>query len=224
MRELHVAGYNAENNSIILRDPTTKDEFSLPADDQLRAAARGDVPGMRQVKVEQSAIMRPSEIQELIRAGASTDDLADKAGMQRSRLENLARPILMERANMVRRAQESHPILADGPSDITLAMAVHTGLSGRGINYHDGTWDSWKTADGHWIIELRWEEGHADNTAHWRFQQDRSYAVTSPLDETGSELIDPDFVPRRPSNVTPISTWARRDCVTRRPARRRARN
>ena len=205
MRELHVAGYNAEENSIILRDPTTEEEFSVIADEQLRAAARGDVPGLRQVRVEKSNTMRPSEIQELIRAGASTDELADRAGMQRSRLDNLARPILMERANMVHRAQESHPILADGPSDITLAMAVHTGLSARGIDYHDGSWDSWKTADGHWIIELRWEEGHADNTAHWRFQQDRSYAVTSPIDETASELTDPSFVPSRPTNVTPIS-------------------
>lgn len=205
MRELHVASYNADENSIILRDPTTEEEFSVIADEQLRAAARGDVPGLRQVRVEKSNTMRPSEIQELIRAGASTDELADRAGMQRSRLDNLARPILMERANMVRRAQESHPILADGPSDITLAMAVHTGLSTRGIDYHDGSWDSWKTADGHWIIELRWEEGHADNTAHWRFQQDRSYAVTSPIDETASELTDPSFIPTRPSSVTPIS-------------------
>ncbi|ALE18714.1 hypothetical protein AL705_02375 [Lawsonella clevelandensis] len=205
MRELHVAGYNADENSIILRDPTTEEEFSVIADEQLRAAARGDVPGLRQVRIEKSNTMRPSEIQELIRAGASTDELADRAGMQRSRLDNLARPILMERANMVRRAQESHPLLADGPSDITLAMAAHTGLSTRGIDYHDGSWDSWKTADGHWIIELRWEEGHADNTAHWRFQQDRSYAITSPIDETASELTDPSFVPSRPTSVTSIS-------------------
>lgn len=205
MRELHVAGYDANENKIILRDSTNDDEFSIVADEQLRAAARGDVPGMCQVTVEKSNTMRPSEIQELIRAGASTDELADKAGMQRSRLENLARPILMERANMVRRAQESHPVLADGPSDITLAMAIHTALSARGIDYHDGSWDSWKTADGHWIIELRWEERHADNTAHWRFQQDRSYAVTSPIDETASELTDPDFSPHRLSTVAPIS-------------------
>ena len=29
MRELHVAGYNADENSIILRDPTTEEELSL---------------------------------------------------------------------------------------------------------------------------------------------------------------------------------------------------
>ncbi|WQD12617.1 MAG: septation protein SepH [Lawsonella clevelandensis] len=128
MRELHVAGYNADENSIILRDPTTEEEFSVIADEQLRAAARGDVPGLRRVRVGEIQHHASLEIQELIRAGASTDELADRAGMQRSRLDNLARPILMERANMVHRAQESHPILADGPSDITLAMAVHTGL------------------------------------------------------------------------------------------------
>ena len=52
MRELHVAGYNANENKIILRDSTNDDEFSIVADEQLRAAARGDVPGMCQVTVE----------------------------------------------------------------------------------------------------------------------------------------------------------------------------
>ena len=54
MRELHVAGYNANENKIILRDSTNDDEFSIVADEQLRAAARGDVPGMCQVTVEKS--------------------------------------------------------------------------------------------------------------------------------------------------------------------------
>lgn len=205
MRELHVTRFDSEDERVILSDPTTDEEFWVAADDELRKAAQGELPPPEDVKKDSAPKMHPSEIQELIRGGASTDELRERSGMQRNRLENLARPILMERANMVQRAQKSHPILASGPSEISLEMAVNTGLSMRGIAYSEASWDSWKTPEGHWIIELRWIDGRADNTAHWRFQQDRSYAVTSPLDDAATEITDPDYGVGRPRQVATIS-------------------
>lgn len=205
MRELHVARFDSEEDKVILSDPTTDEEFWVAADDELRDAARGETPQLREVKEDKTPTMHPSEIQELIRGGASPEELRERSGMQTNRLENLARPILMERANMVRRAQRSHPMLPSGPGETTLEMAVNSGLGVRGIAYSEASWDSWKTPEGHWIIELRWRDGRAENTAHWRFQQDRSYAVTSPLDEEASELTDPSFGARRPRQVATIS-------------------
>lgn len=205
MRELHVTRFDSEDEKVILSDPTTDEEFWVAANDQLRKAAQGEIPQLEEVKKDPAPKMHPSEIQELIRGGASTEELRERSGLQRNRLENLARPILMERANMVQRAQKSHPILASGPSEISLEMAVNTGLSLRGIAYSEASWDSWKTPEGHWIIELRWLDGRADNTAHWRFQQDRSYAVTSPLDDAATDITDPEYGMRRPRQVATIS-------------------
>ncbi|HHY07891.1 MAG TPA: DUF3071 domain-containing protein [Corynebacteriales bacterium] len=205
MRELHVTRFDSEDEKVILSDPTTEEEFWVAADDKLRAAAEGELTPPEEEARDSSPKMHPSEIQELIRGGASPEELRERSGLQRNRLENLARPILMERANMVRRAQKSHPMLANGPSETSLEMAVNTGLSTRGIAYSEASWDSWKTPEGHWIIELRWQDGRADNTAHWRFQQDRSYAVTSPLDDAATDITDPEYGLRRPRQVATIS-------------------
>jgi len=46
MRALRVVGYG-EDGVVILEDPDRRERFTVPADERLRAAARGDVQRLR---------------------------------------------------------------------------------------------------------------------------------------------------------------------------------
>ncbi|MFD1045746.1 septation protein SepH, partial [Kibdelosporangium lantanae] len=76
MRTLRVVGLGEDGTTVILEDPIRGERFQLPADERLRAAARGDVTRLGQIEIELESQMRPREIQARIRAGESVEQVA----------------------------------------------------------------------------------------------------------------------------------------------------
>ena len=151
-------------------------------------------------------MLRPKEIQGRIRAGASIEQVAESAGVDVSRVERFAHPVLLERSRAAELATASHPVLADGPAVLTLLEAVTTALISRGLDPDATNWDAWRNEDGRWTVQLSWKAGLSDNVAHFRFTPGAHGGTATAFDDAACELIDPDFArPLRPvASVAPL--------------------
>jgi hypothetical protein len=193
VRELRVIGVTPDSTHIVCIDTETGSKYRLPADDKLRAAARGDLARFGQIEIEMEATMRPRDIQARIRAGASVEQVTEESGMPLSRVERFAYPVLLERARAAELAQKAHPVRADGPAVETLIDIVTAAFTERGHTLENAEWDAWKDEKGFWVAQLQWQNGRSEIAAHWRYQPDAHGGSVSPLDDPASDLIDPDF-------------------------------
>jgi hypothetical protein len=210
MRALRVVGITEGGGelSVVLEDPVRHERFTVPADEQLRAAARGDLTRLGQISIELESQLRPREIQARIRAGASVEQVAAAAGVPLGKIERFAYPVLLERSRTAEVAQRAHPMRADGPDTRTLGDVVAHTFGLRGQEYADAEWDSWKGEDGKWIVALSWQAGRSDNRAHWTFQPGAHGGTVTAVDEHASDLVE--GLPARPlRTVGPVIEIAR---------------
>jgi hypothetical protein len=209
MRALRVVGIT-EGGDVVLEDPGRRERFTVPADEQLRAAARGDLTRLGQIAIELESQLRPREIQARIRAGASVEQVAAAAGVPVQKIERFAYPVLLERSRTADVAQRAHPVRADGPDVRTLGDVVAHTFGLRGQEYAEAEWDSWKGEDGRWVVVLSWRAGRSDNRAHWTFQPGAHGGTVTALDEPASDLVE--GLPLRPLRpVGPVIDIARPD-------------
>lgn len=208
MRALRVVGIT-EDGSVVLEDSARRERFTVPADEQLRAAARGDLTRLGQIAIELESQLRPREIQARIRAGASVEQVASAAGVPVHKIERFAYPVLLERTRTAELAQAAHPVRDDGPDVRTLAETVaHTfGLRGQEPG---ADWDSWKGEDGKWVVALGWRSGRSDIRAHWVFQPGAHGGTVTALDDHARDLVE--GRPQQPLRpVGPVIDMARPD-------------
>ncbi|MBB5913066.1 hypothetical protein BJY24_001933 [Nocardia transvalensis] len=228
MRELRVIGLTPDSAHIVCVDTETGVKYRLPADEKLRAAARGDLARFGQIEIETEATMRPRDIQARIRAGASVEQVTEESGMPTSRVERFAYPVLLERARAAELAQRAHPVRKDGPAVETLLDVVAAAFAERGHNIDIAEWDAWKDEKGYWVAQLQWQAGRSVIAAHWRFQPDAHGGSVTPLDDPATDLIDPDFgralrglatiLPDGAAEPAPVDTVAAAPPVPEEPA------
>lgn len=205
MRELQVLGLDTAGKKVLFQEKGSDERFSVPADDRLRAAARGDLSRLGQIEVEMNSQLRPREIQAKVRAGASVAEVASLAGIPESRVERFAHPVLLERGNAADIGRNGHPIRPNGPAEQSLDEIVTAAFRSRGLDAESGEWDAWRNTEGEWIVQLAWQVGRSDNAAHWRLYKEGLGGTLTALDDAAHELIDPDFTrPRRP--LAPVSS------------------
>lgn len=198
MRELRVVGLDVDDTRgtrIICETDEPAEKFVLRSDERLRAAVRGDRVATNQttINVEVPNMLRPREIQSRIRAGASVEQIASAAGVDPARVERFAHPVLLERARAAELATAAHPVLADGPSVLTLLETVTAALIARGLNPDAAAWDAWRNEDGRWTVQLAWTAGRSDLQAHFRYAPGAHGGTVTAFDENAAELIDPNF-------------------------------
>ena len=206
MRELTLIGLDVDGKHIICEGGDPADKFLIRLDDRLRAAVRGDrtLPGQTPRDNEVRGVLRPRDIQSRIRAGASVQEVAEGSGMDISKIERFAHPVLLERQRAAELSTASHPILGDGPAAETLLETIASSLAERGLSAEDTTWDAWRTDDGRWTVRMGWQAGLSENFAHFRFTPGAHGGTSTAIDESASELIDPEF--ERPlRQVTPVA-------------------
>jgi hypothetical protein len=205
MRALRVIGLDVDGRHVICEGPDPADKFTLQVDDRLRAAVRGDRSlGQTLRDKEVKGVLRPRDIQARIRAGASVEQVAESSGMDITKIERFAHPVLLERTRAAELATAAHPVLADGPAVTTLLESITTALMARGLSADATAWDAWRGEDGRWVVQLAWQAGLSDNVAHFRFSPGAHGGTVAALDDAASELIDPEFErPLRP--VAPVA-------------------
>jgi hypothetical protein len=206
MRALRVAGLGTDGRTVILEPVTQRpgerrEQFTLPADESLHAALRGDLPHLGQTEIELESQLRPREIQARVRAGASVEQLASASGVPSERIERFAYPVLLERSNMAQLAQRAHPVRADGPDVRTLEDVVTETFRQRGHDPDTVSWDSWRGENGKWIVQLRWRAGRSENRAQWTFHPGAHGGTIIAIDDHATDLIDPQ--PASPLRTVP---------------------
>lgn len=195
MRELSLIGLDVDGKHVICEGGDPADKFLIRVDDRLRAAVRGDRAGLvqHQRDNEVKGVLRPKDIQSRIRAGASVQEVAESSGMDLSKIERFAHPVLLERQRAAELSTAAHPVLADGPAAETLLETITSALSERGLSSEATNWDAWRTDDGRWTVRMCWTAGLSENYAHFRFTPGAHGGTVTAIDEAASELIDPEF-------------------------------
>lgn len=195
MRELKVVGLDVDGRRIICEAEGSGEKFLLRPDDRLRAAVRGDNVSSSATRSEAEVpnTLSPREIQASIRAGASAEQVAEAAGVDVSRVQRFAYPVLLERSRVAELATAAHPVLADGPAVLTLLETVTTAFIARGLDPAATDWDAWRNEDGRWTVQLAWTAGRSDLQAHFRYTPGSHGGTVTAFDDAACELIDPHF-------------------------------
>jgi hypothetical protein len=209
MRALRVVGLGADDRTIIMetvvpQPGARRERFTVPVDDNLHAAVRGDLPRLDQIEIEPENQMRPREIQARIRAGASVEQVAAAAGMPCERVERFAYPVLLERSRIAQLAQHAHPVRADGPDVRTLEAVVTETFRRRCHDLSALSWDAWRAEDGKWVVQLRWRAGRSENRARWTLHPGAHGGTVTAIDDHATDLIDPQ--PTAALHTVPPST------------------
>src|SRR5450631_2729924 len=181
MQDLQLIGVHEDGEHLLLTG-ADGERFQMPIDDALRAAIQRDRPRLGQLQIEVDGGLRPRDVQALIRAGASSDEAASRAGWSVEKVHRYEGPILAEREHVASLAQRArlrpHTGVARGGSAPTLSARVSERLKARDVEVTDASWDSWRTAGGPWTVVLTFAAGGRQRQASWSFDlADRSVSA-----------------------------------------------
>ncbi|KAA0922176.1 MULTISPECIES: septation protein SepH [Streptomyces] len=186
MPELRVVAVSNDGTRLVLKAADST-EYTLPIDERLRAAVRGDRPRLGQIEIEVESHLRPRDIQARIRAGASAEEVASLAGIPVDRVRRFEGPVLAERAFMAERARKTpvrRPGETTGPQ---LGEAVQERLLLRGADKETVQWDSWRRDDGTWEVLLVYRVAGEPHSASWTYDPPRR--LVQAVDDEARSLI-----------------------------------
>lgn len=187
MRQLRYAGPGEDAAHVIVEALDGTDRFTLVLDDDLRAAARQELPKLDRPESD-GAPLSPREIQTRVRAGASAESVADESGLPLDKVMRFAYPVLQERARVADEARRARARRTTAGGDTGVFGEMVDGrLAVHGIDPAEVAWDSFRRLDGQWTVTAGWRESETDRFAQWSFGL--STRVISPLDETATDLL-----------------------------------
>ncbi|MGW1892982.1 septation protein SepH [Streptomyces sp. NPDC002004] len=186
MPELRVVAVSNDGTRLVLKAADST-EYTLPIDERLRAAVRGDRPRLGQIEIEVESHLRPRDIQARIRAGASAEEVAQLAGIPVDRVRRFEGPVLAERAFMAERARKT-PVRRPGENTgPQLGEAVQERLLLRGAEKDSVQWDSWRRDDGTWEVLLVYAVAGEPHSASWTYDPPRR--LVQAVDDEARSLI-----------------------------------
>ena len=198
MQDLQLIGMHEDGEHLLLNGADGA-RFRMRVDEPLRAAIRHDRPRLGQLPIEIDGGLRPRDVQALIRAGASAEEAADRAGWSVDKVHRYEGPILAERehvAGLARaarlRGRSGGSGGSGGGSAPTLSARVAERLKGRGVDATGSGWDSWRAEDGPWIVVLTFAAGGRQRQASWSFDlADRTISAVDDEARWLSEEVQP---------------------------------
>ncbi|MEW1953360.1 septation protein SepH [Terrabacter sp. NPDC080008] len=170
MQHLRLVGVHEDGLHLLLADDEGN-RFSLPLDEALRAAARRDRPRLGQLQIETTGGLRPKDVQAMIRAGMTAEDVAERAGWTVEKVHRYEGPILAEREHVAGLARQVR-LRARGGSQggaPTLEARVTERLRTREIDAGSARWDSRRTDKSAWTVVLLFNAGGRQREALWQF-------------------------------------------------------
>jgi hypothetical protein len=153
-------------------------EFTLPVDDRLRAALRGDPARTGQLERTMESTLRPRDIQARIRAGETPEAVAAAAQTTLDRIMSYATPVLAERAHVAEQAQRASVRRKGGEgSSRLLGEAVAAALRSDNVDPAGVSWDAWRREDGRWTLVADLPGQGAGRRAEFVFDAPGRYVV-----------------------------------------------
>ncbi len=170
MQHLRLVGVHEDGLHLLLADDDGN-RFSLPLDEGLRAAARRDRPRLGQLQIEVSGGLRPKDVQSMIRAGLTAEEVAERAGWSVEKVHRYEGPILAEREHVAGLARQTRlrPRGGSHGAAPTLDARVSERLRSREIDEGSARWDSRRTDKSAWTVLLVFNAGGRQREAAWQF-------------------------------------------------------
>ncbi|TDQ49561.1 septation protein SepH [Actinorugispora endophytica] len=210
MQELRLVAVSEDGTYLVLASAGRGTRFTLPVDDRLRAAVRGQFSRLGQYEIEVENPLRPKEIQARIRSGETAESIAQAAGIPIERVRWFEGPVLQEREYMAQQAQRASVRLqGDAAPGPVLGDVVAERIGSAQLESGDASWDSWKREDNTWQIRLSFRVMGEEHVAHWVYEP-RRRSVT-PYDEeavrfsSGADSDEPPDLGPGSANVTPFA-------------------
>lgn len=123
--------------------------------------------------------LRPRDIQARIRAGESTESVAQAASTTVDKIMPFANPVLAEREHVAQRAQRSSVRRKAGDQGVrTLGDAVEAQLLPLNVSADVVEWDAWRREDGRWSLTAEFVTSKRKGTATFTFDQPGNYVTT----------------------------------------------
>ena len=133
MVELRLTGLHPDGEHLTLTGPDGV-QYTLAVTEELRAAVRRDRPLMEQIRAAQQPV-RPREIQAMLRAGSSVEEVAEVSGLPLEHVQRYEGPVQAEQAWVVQQAQ-GFPV-GRQPDSPTLGDLVVNRLATRAVDPDD---------------------------------------------------------------------------------------
>ncbi|SNC60569.1 Protein of unknown function [Kytococcus aerolatus] len=166
MADLHFTGVDDTGTHLLLaaQDGT---EHRVEISEELRRALR---QRPAPASTDQNSVeLTPRDVQAMIRAGRSTEEVAQASGWPVEKISRYEAPILAEREHVAGLARGVHlPALGHGSSP-TLEKRVKERLVMRGLRTDDAWWDAWRLASGPWSVGLVFTADGQQRRAVWHF-------------------------------------------------------
>jgi len=188
-----------------------------------RAKEKGEQPARR---VSADSKLAPRDVQRLLRAGKSVEQVAKQAGVDVAWIERFLGPVLDERAVAIRDSQNARlekPRL--GLSSLPLGEAVARNLRARRVRISDdelkAAWDASRSDSQPWVISLTFPYRGREQRAVWRF--DPRTGEVSAGNRLGSDVgwVADSRRPAAPSRSSRPRPAARRP-ASKKPAAKKA--
>lgn len=170
MRELRLVAISDDGTHLVLRDDADETPMSLPLDERLHAALRGDRARLGQLEIQMDSQLRPRDIQARVRSGESVQSVAAAAGVPLDRVMRFAGPVLAEREHISERAQQA-VIRRTGHETPhrPLRETVAEWVGSFDVDPETITWDAWRRDDGRWVVCARWHLREESREAQFTF-------------------------------------------------------
>ncbi|MGD8149742.1 septation protein SepH [Ornithinimicrobium sp. Y1694] len=169
MQELRFAEIDESGHLVLVSDDGSR--YAVPVDDRLRSALRPRPRAAEGDGARPAAGATPREVQALIRAGQTAEEVAESTGWELARVHRFEGPVLAEREHVVGLAQAAH-VRAHGRTDgsHTLDRRVRERLQTRGVRSEDISWDAARSEHhGPWTVLVIFAAGGKERRAAWHY-------------------------------------------------------
>jgi len=146
------------------------EEYRLPVTQALRAQVRA-ASGPRD---DPATVVRgapPREIQALVRAGRTTDEIVRLTGATADQVRRFEGPVLAERSFVLEAARAVPVTVADATLSDSTGGTFGAVIDARldGAEAHDRTWSSAKDPEHGWIVRVAYTTADVERESAWRF-------------------------------------------------------
>lgn len=198
MRELGFDGVSEDQQYLLVRDPSTDEQFRVPLTDvasALVAGAPASSTATGSEPVMDTTPLSPRDIQSRIRRGESAQQVADSSGMSLTSVECFAGPVIAEREYIYGQARKTSlrrkHVTGAG---IVLGVLVDAAIIDGGGNPEAAAWDAWRREDSRWTVLVT--PARSEQTATFIYDARGRYVV--PADDFAHELVGDVSLPDTP--------------------------
>jgi hypothetical protein len=190
--ELRLNGKTEDGLYLSLHD-NDGNEFTVRVSDTLRATVNQQ--RLTAVPKNDEPTVSIKEVQRLLRAGQTADQIAREYNISIEKVERFAGPILSERVYIIDQAQQIAIRKEGGRDAVTLLDVVISRLAPRNIDSSELSWDTWRLENGTWTIELHYPNSTGVGIAQWSF--DATLRTVTSMDENARWMMGDEPAPRQ---------------------------